>query len=64
MGPLGDESEPMKGALSMKLLRLLLVAAAMLVWAAPASASYFYYHRTSLINSTLEVMDNYGDWTG
>ena len=48
----------------MKAIRLLLVAVAALVWTAPASASYFYYHRTSLTNSTFEALDNYGDWTG
>ncbi len=48
----------------MKATRFLVVAAAALVWALPASASAFYYHRTSLTNSTFEVLDNYGDWTG
>jgi hypothetical protein len=48
----------------MTALRLLAVAAAALVWVAPAPASAFYYHRTSLTNSTFEALDEYGDWTG
>src|SRR5215213_3858444 len=47
----------------MKAARLLVIAVAALVWAAPASASYFYYNRTSLTNSYFEAVDNYGDWT-
>jgi len=64
MGALGDEPEPMKGAFPMKAFRLLLVTAAALVWTAPASASYFYYHRTSLTNSAFETIDNFGHTTG
>jgi hypothetical protein len=43
-----------------------LVAAGLgaLVLAAPAPASYFYYQRTSLINSVFEGLDNYGGDTG
>ena len=47
----------------MKAARLLVIAVAALVWAAPASASYFYYNRTSLTNSYFEAVDNFGDWT-
>ena len=48
----------------MKAIRLLVIAIAALVWAAPASASYFYYNRTSLTDSRFEASDNYGNWTG
>lgn len=48
----------------MKTAHLLVVAVAALMWAAPAPASAFYYDRTSLINSTFEALDDYGDWTG
>jgi hypothetical protein len=64
VGALGDEPEPMKGALPMKALLLFLVAAAALSSAASASASAFYYERTSLTNSTFEAGDGYGNWTG
>ncbi len=47
----------------MKATCLLVVAAAALAWVTPAPASAFYYHRTSLTNSTFEALDNYGDWT-
>jgi hypothetical protein len=48
----------------MKAAHLLVAAMAALAWAAPASATAFYYHRTSLTNSTFEALDNYGHWTG
>jgi hypothetical protein len=48
----------------MKALLVLVTAVAAFVWAAQASASAFYYQRTSLTNSIFQASDNYGDWTG
>jgi hypothetical protein len=49
---------------NMTALRLLAVAAAALVWAAPTQASFFHYERTSLTNSTFDGMNSDGYWSG